>query len=157
MCLFKYGHPPQRCFSLKEWMKQFMCQFESYFWNILFHCKLHFSYWVLFTYNWFFLMERGCQLLRRNPPHISQIAHIYLYFLNSYSWTFCGRTEFWRVCAIFVQSDVLDILLYISVNKMWTNYSILLQLFRHKCQSYWCSDWNAGKLMLRKVQRNWVS
>lgn len=48
------------------------------------------------------------------------------YFLiTSYSSIVPLSDWVWKSLCNFVQSDVLDILLYISVNKMWTNCSVL--------------------------------
>lgn len=82
--------------------------FEAYL--FLGHCKIHFSYWVL-------LMSFS---ISRAPSHISQSARASRLF-SYHSWMVPLSGWVWKSLCNFVQSDVLDILLYISVNKMWTN------------------------------------
>lgn len=79
--------------------------FEAYL--FLGHCKIHFSYWVLLSFS-----------ISRAPSHISQSDRASRLF-SYHSWMVPMSGWVWKSLCNFVQSDVLDILLYISVNKMW--------------------------------------
>lgn len=90
--------------------------------------------------------------------HISQSAHTSRLF--SYHFLQLDRSFVWvwKSLCNFVQSDVLDILLYISVNKMWTNHRLFC------CQYQFCGEETLKKrhfcdcvLMSKRRNLGWLT